>query len=79
MPELPEVETIRAQLAPRLIGRTLVRAEILDPRLTRPYDLFEVAAELEGDRAAISRTLRRTCSLLELLVDRQRFRGWPTL
>src|SRR3989304_4649818 len=44
----PEVETIRAQLAPRLEGRTLVRVEILDPRLTRPYDLFEVAEELEG-------------------------------
>ena len=50
MPELPEVETIRTQLAPRLEGRTLVRVEILDPRLTRPYDLFEVAEELEGDR-----------------------------
>jgi formamidopyrimidine-DNA glycosylase len=49
MPELPEVETIRTQLAPRLEGRTIVRAEILDPRLTRPYDLFEVAEELEGD------------------------------
>lgn len=49
MPELPEVETIRAQLAPRLEGRTLARVEILDPRLTRPYDLFEVAEELEGD------------------------------
>jgi formamidopyrimidine-DNA glycosylase len=50
MPELPEVETIRAQLAPRLEGRELVRVEILDPRLTRPHDLFEVAEELEGDR-----------------------------
>ncbi len=50
MPELPEVETIRAQLAPRLEGRTLARVEILDPRLTRPYDLFEVVEELEGDR-----------------------------
>jgi formamidopyrimidine-DNA glycosylase len=50
MPELPEVETIRAQLAPRLVGRTLLRVEILDPRLTRPYDLFEIAEELEGDR-----------------------------
>jgi formamidopyrimidine-DNA glycosylase len=49
MPELPEVETIRAQLAPRLEGRTLLRVEILDPRLTRPYDLFEIAEELEGD------------------------------
>jgi formamidopyrimidine-DNA glycosylase len=50
LPELPEVETIRAQLAPRLEGRMLARVEILDPRLTRPYDLFEVAEELEGDR-----------------------------
>jgi formamidopyrimidine-DNA glycosylase len=50
MPELPEVETIRAQLAPRLEGRTLARVEILDPRLTRPFDLFEIAEELEGDR-----------------------------
>jgi formamidopyrimidine-DNA glycosylase len=49
VPELPEVETIRAQLAPRLVGRTLTRVEILDPRLTRPYDLFEVTEELEGD------------------------------
>jgi formamidopyrimidine-DNA glycosylase len=50
MPELPEVETIRAELAPRLTGRSLVRVEIHDPRLTRPIDLFEVAEELEGDR-----------------------------
>ena len=50
MPELPEVETVRSQLAPRLEGRTLARVEILDPRLTRPHDLFEVAEELEGDR-----------------------------
>jgi formamidopyrimidine-DNA glycosylase len=49
LPELPEVETIRAQLAPRLEGRMLARVEILDPRLTRPVDLFEVAEELEGD------------------------------
>jgi formamidopyrimidine-DNA glycosylase len=49
VPELPEVETIRAQLGPRLVGRMLARVEILDPRLTRPVDLFEVAEELEGD------------------------------
>ena len=30
-------------------GEALVRVEILDPRLTRPIDLFEVAEELEGD------------------------------
>src|SRR5262245_26943207 len=50
VPELPEVETIRTQLAPRLEGRVLARVEILDPRLTRPFDLFGVAEELEGDR-----------------------------
>ena len=49
MPELPEVETVRRQLEPRLVGRSLARVEILDPRLTRPIDLFEVAEELEGD------------------------------
>jgi formamidopyrimidine-DNA glycosylase len=50
VPELPEVETIRGQLAPRLEGRRLARVEILDPRLTRPFDLFKVAEELEDDR-----------------------------
>jgi formamidopyrimidine-DNA glycosylase len=50
MPELPEVETIRAQLEPRLVGRTLQIVSILDPRLTRPLDPREVAAELQGTR-----------------------------
>jgi formamidopyrimidine-DNA glycosylase len=73
VPELPEVETIRAQLEPRLLGRVLARVEILDPRLTRPFDLFEVAEELEGDRvAAVERRgkylLVRLASGLALLV-----------
>jgi formamidopyrimidine-DNA glycosylase len=50
VPELPEVETIRAQLEPRLVGRRLELVSILDPRLTRPLDPREVAAELEGAR-----------------------------
>ena len=50
MPELPEVETIRRQLEPRLVGRRLELVSILDPRLTRPLDPGEVAAELEGAR-----------------------------
>jgi formamidopyrimidine-DNA glycosylase len=33
MPELPEVETVARQLAPRLAGRTVRRLRILDPRL----------------------------------------------
>jgi formamidopyrimidine-DNA glycosylase len=36
MPELPEVETIRRQLAPHVEGRTITRVEILDARWTRP-------------------------------------------
>ena len=52
MPELPEVETVRQQLAPVLEGRRLERVEIRDGRLTRPFDPLEVAAELEGERVA---------------------------
>lgn len=52
MPELPEVETIRGQLAPRLEGQKLASVEIFDLRLTRPYDPREVVAELEGERVA---------------------------
>src|SRR3954451_14878935 len=52
MPELPEVETVRRRLAPLLEGRRLERVEIADPRLTRPYDPFEIARELEGERIA---------------------------
>ncbi len=52
MPELPEVETVRARLAPLLEGRRLDRVEIHDGRLTRPFDPVEVAAELQGERVA---------------------------
>jgi formamidopyrimidine-DNA glycosylase len=52
MPELPEVETIRIGLEPHLVGRTFERVEISDPRLTRPVDPREVAAELEGETVA---------------------------
>jgi formamidopyrimidine-DNA glycosylase len=48
MPELPEVETIRRQLAPHLEGRTIERAEILDFRWTRPDDPDRVAESLRG-------------------------------
>ena len=52
MPELPEVETIRAFLAPGLAGRTFRRVRIDDTRLTRPEPPEVVAAELEGERVA---------------------------
>jgi formamidopyrimidine-DNA glycosylase len=49
VPELPEVETVRANLEPALVGRRFERVEITDPRLTRPLDPDEVAAELNGE------------------------------
>jgi formamidopyrimidine-DNA glycosylase len=51
MPELPEVESVRRQLEPALVGRRLEHVTIDDPRLVRPYEPAEVAAELEGERA----------------------------
>jgi formamidopyrimidine-DNA glycosylase len=50
MPELPEVETIRRQLAPLVEGRTLERMEILDERWSRPLAPAELTAALEGRR-----------------------------
>ncbi len=50
VPELPEVETIRRQLAPHLEGRTLAEVELLDDRWTRPQDRLAVAEELRGRR-----------------------------
>jgi len=52
VPELPEVETVRARLEPALVGRRFVRVRIDDPRLVRPLEPREVAAELEGERVA---------------------------
>jgi formamidopyrimidine-DNA glycosylase len=52
VPELPEVETVRRRLEPALVGRTLRDVEILDERLTRPFDPSAVAAELAGERVA---------------------------
>lgn len=50
MPELPEVETIRRQLAPLVEGRTLERVSILDARWCRPLAPSELADALEGRR-----------------------------
>ena len=50
MPELPEVETIRRQLAPLVEGRRVARIEILDPRWSRPLDPRELEDALVGRR-----------------------------
>lgn len=50
MPELPEVETVRRQIAPILAGARVQQASISDPRLVRPFAPDLVAAEIEGER-----------------------------
>jgi formamidopyrimidine-DNA glycosylase len=57
MPELPEVETIRRQLAPHVEGRTLARVEILDARWTLPRPPQDVVDAVEGRR--VERLSRR--------------------
>jgi formamidopyrimidine-DNA glycosylase len=48
MPELPEVETIRRHLAPRVEGRTLTGLEVLDERWCRPLAAREIADAVTG-------------------------------
>ncbi|HEV3071568.1 MAG TPA: bifunctional DNA-formamidopyrimidine glycosylase/DNA-(apurinic or apyrimidinic site) lyase [Solirubrobacteraceae bacterium] len=50
MPELPEVETIRRQLAPLVEGRKLHAMEVLDPRWSRPLAPHELTDALVGRR-----------------------------
>ena len=50
MPELPEVETVRRQITPVLVGARIAQATIFDPRLVRPFAPDLVAAEIEGER-----------------------------
>jgi formamidopyrimidine-DNA glycosylase len=50
MPELPEVETIRRALAPRVEGRRIARLRIHDPRWCQPLAPEEVVAAVEGRR-----------------------------
>jgi formamidopyrimidine-DNA glycosylase len=52
VPELPEVETYRAKLEPRLLGRRFERVQVHDHRLTMPLEPSEVEAELEGERVS---------------------------
>ena len=48
MPELPEVETVRAQLEPRVRGAKLTAIEVHDPRWCAPLAPAELSDALEG-------------------------------
>jgi formamidopyrimidine-DNA glycosylase len=50
VPELPEVETIRRQLEPELLGRRIEGATVHDERWTRPEPTALVEAGLAGRR-----------------------------
>ena len=50
MPELPEVETVRRQLAPHLIGRRIAAATVLDPRWCEPAPPEQVRDAVAGRR-----------------------------
>jgi formamidopyrimidine-DNA glycosylase len=50
VPELPEVETIRRQLAPLVQGCTIERVRILDERWSRPLAPVELEDALRGRR-----------------------------
>jgi formamidopyrimidine-DNA glycosylase len=67
MPELPEVETIRRQIAPVVEGRALTALEILDPRWCVPLAPEAVREALEGRR--VERLGRRGKYLVWELAD----------
>ena len=67
MPELPEVETIRRQLAPGLEGRTLEALEVLDPRWCEPAHPGALSDAVRGRR--IERVWRRGKYLVFALED----------
>jgi formamidopyrimidine-DNA glycosylase len=50
VPELPEVETIRRQLAPALEGRRVESVEVLDPRWSDPAPPEAIEDALRGRR-----------------------------
>jgi formamidopyrimidine-DNA glycosylase len=70
MPELPEVETIRRQLAPKVAGRTIADVQVLDPLWCAPADPRGVERALRGRQ--IERLGRRGKYLL-LELEEERF------
>ncbi len=69
MPELPEVETIRRQLEPAVVGRRIEAARVLDERWTRPEPPRSVEAELKG-RGIVAVRRRGKYLIVDLEGDR---------
>jgi formamidopyrimidine-DNA glycosylase len=67
VPELPEVETIRRQLAPLVEGRVVARLEIADPRWCLPLAAEAIVDAVQGRR--VQRLARRGKYLVWELED----------
>jgi len=74
MPELPEVEVLRRSLEPHLVGDTIERSLVRDPRLRVPIEPRELAKRVTG-RAILA--LRRRSKYL--LIDLAGSKGGETL
>ncbi|HTQ81494.1 MAG TPA: bifunctional DNA-formamidopyrimidine glycosylase/DNA-(apurinic or apyrimidinic site) lyase [Thermoanaerobaculia bacterium] len=61
MPELPEIEVLKRSLEPHLVGDTIERAVVRDPRLREPVRPAELARRVTGRRI---RALRRRSKYL---------------
>ncbi|MBI4213418.1 MAG: bifunctional DNA-formamidopyrimidine glycosylase/DNA-(apurinic or apyrimidinic site) lyase [Chloroflexi bacterium] len=48
MPELPEVETLRADLDREILGHSFMQAEVIQSRMTRGQGLEEIAHRIRG-------------------------------
>jgi formamidopyrimidine-DNA glycosylase len=70
MPELPEVETIRRQLAPRVGGRTIVEVEVFDPLWCAPRTPEEVEIDLRGEHIV---SLGRRGKYIVMQLEDERF------
>jgi formamidopyrimidine-DNA glycosylase len=66
MPELPEVETVRVGLAPKLMGRTIARVQLMRPNLRIPFPA-NLIESLEG---AEIRTIERRAKYLLMHTNR---------
>jgi formamidopyrimidine-DNA glycosylase len=69
MPELPEVETIKNELLPHVIGHTITDVTLFDERLVRQPPVAEFCSRLIGQR--ITNVSRRGKYLIFSLSNRQ--------
>ncbi|MCL6580372.1 MAG: bifunctional DNA-formamidopyrimidine glycosylase/DNA-(apurinic or apyrimidinic site) lyase [Firmicutes bacterium] len=75
MPELPEVETIRRTLEPRLVGRTIKRVEVRNPKFVAGAGPEAFARTVEGARV---RALERRGKFLIIKLEAPASDGRPS-